>query len=41
MERGIFANNGFKLFGHIQRTTPDRFAAIKEDYPRNGTGNFR
>jgi uncharacterized protein len=39
VKRGIFANNGFRLFGydrHAELSKPDRFAAIKEDYLRNG-----
>jgi hypothetical protein len=39
VKRGIFAANGFRLFGydrHAELTVPDRFAAIKQDYLRNG-----
>jgi uncharacterized protein len=39
VKSGIFAGNGFKIFGydrHAELATPDRFAAIKEDYFRNG-----
>jgi len=38
VKRGIFTRNGFRLFGynhHAELGTQDRFAAIKEDYPRN------
>jgi uncharacterized protein len=40
VKRGIFANNGFRLFGydrHAELATPDRFATLKEDYLRNGS----
>jgi hypothetical protein len=45
-KRGIFAGNGFRIFGyhrHAELARPDRFAMIKEDYPRNGAepGNLR
>ena len=39
VKRGIFAANGFRLFGydrHAELTKPDRFATIKQDYLRNG-----
>ncbi len=39
VKRGILAKNGFRLFGynrHAELATPDRFAAIKDDYLRNG-----
>jgi hypothetical protein len=39
VKSGIFASNGFRLFGydrHAELATPDRFAAIKQDYLRNG-----
>src|SRR6202020_2197541 len=39
VKRGIFASNGFQIFGynrHAELITADRFAAIKEDYLRGG-----
>jgi hypothetical protein len=39
VKRGIFASNGFRIFGydrHAELATPDRFATIKDDYLRNG-----
>jgi hypothetical protein len=39
VKRGIFASNGFTIFGydrHAELGTPDRFAAIKQDYLRDG-----
>jgi predicted TIM-barrel fold metal-dependent hydrolase len=39
VKRAIFASNGFRIFGydrHAELATPDRFAAIKDDYLRNG-----
>lgn len=38
-KRGIFAGNGFRLFGydrHAELAAPDRFATIKEQYLRDG-----
>jgi hypothetical protein len=39
VKRGIFAPNGFRIFGYdhqAELARPDRFAALKEDYLRNG-----
>jgi len=39
VKRGIFAQNGFRLFGydrHAELAKPDRFAAIKANYLRDG-----
>jgi hypothetical protein len=39
VKRAIFAQNGFRIFGydrHAELATPDRFAAIKQDYLRAG-----
>jgi predicted TIM-barrel fold metal-dependent hydrolase len=40
VKRGIFAENGFRIFGydrHAELARPDRFGALKEEYIRNGT----
>jgi hypothetical protein len=39
VKRGIFANNGFRIFGydrHAELSRPDRFAELKHDYLAGG-----
>jgi uncharacterized protein len=39
VKRGIFAENGFRIFGyerHAELGRPDKFAALKQDYLRQG-----